>query len=181
MTDSTIITPTPALPITENENENKVENENKTENENENVNENKTETENDNENENNNEDTRTSVFKISNQTITRRFTLPKEKPTWLEVELKVREIFSIPSSVSPGLTYMDEGDDNITISSQIELEDYYKQIKCHELSDINQVIYRFILVIFTPIRDYDDENDIDNNPDYEEHEEHNETPHEVTS
>lgn len=158
MSNSPITTPPPVSTITENENEYEYEYENKTENE----------------NENNKENTKTSVFKISNQAITRRFTLSKEKPTWLELELKVREIFSIPSSVSPGLTYIDEGDDNITISSQIELEDYYKQVKCHDYSDIN-VIYRFHLVIFTPIRDYaDDENDVGNNPPgYEEHEEHN--------
>ncbi|CAB4410220.1 unnamed protein product [Rhizophagus irregularis] len=166
MSDSPIKTPPPFSTIILNENEYNNENENTTENENEN----KTE----NENENNKENMRTSTFKISNQAITRRFTLSIEQPTWLELELKVREIFSIPSSVSPGLTYIDEGDDNITISSQIELEDYYKQVKCHEYSD-NNIIYRFSLVIFTPLRDYaDDDNDNGNNPPgYEEHEEHN--------
>ncbi|RIA93798.1 hypothetical protein C1645_761549 [Glomus cerebriforme] len=131
-----------------------------------------TENGNNNNDENNGEDTKTSVFKISNQTITRRFVMPTEKPSWSELELKVREIFSIPSSVSPGLTYKDEDDDSITISSQIELEDFYKQVKCHDSSD-NNITYKFNLVIFTPIRDYaDDEHDGDNNSpaDYEEHE-----------
>ncbi|CAG8572544.1 6947_t:CDS:1 [Funneliformis mosseae] len=117
----------------------------------------------------NNENTQLSVFKISNQTITRRFTMQVEKPTWLELELKVREAFSIPSSVSPGLTYTDEEGDVITISSQLELEDYYKQFKRYDLSEN----YKFGLVIFTPIRDYVDDSQDNNNyssPDYEEQE-----------
>jgi hypothetical protein len=119
-----------------------------------------------NENENNDENTRGSVFKILNQTITRRFTMPIEKPTWSEVELKVRELFSIPSSVSLGLTYLDEEGEPITLSSQSELEDYYKQVKIHDLSDLSfDVNYKFSLVIFTPIRD-DENDDNDDSLDY---------------
>src|ERR1043166_10169710 len=73
------------------------------------------------ENRSENENTKMSIFKISNQTTTRRFAIPTEKPTWLELELKVREIFSIPTSVSLGLTYLDEDGDVITLSSQTEL------------------------------------------------------------
>ncbi|CAI2186222.1 19524_t:CDS:1, partial [Funneliformis geosporum] len=123
--------------------------------------------ENNDENDENNENTQLSVFKISNQTITRRFTMQAEKPTWVELELKVREAFSIPSSVSPGLNYTDEEGDSITISSQSELEDYYKLFKDRNLSES----YKFELVIFTPIRDYVDDTHVYSSPDYEEEQE----------
>ena len=88
--------------------------------------------------------------------------MPTEKPTWSVLESKVREIYSIPSSVSPGLTYSDVEGDMITISSQTELDDYYKQASCHD-----NATYKFSLVIFTSIRDYDDGNE---NNGYGEHE-----------
>ena len=50
------------------------------------------------------------------------------------IESKVREVFSIPSSVSPGLTYSDKENDVITLSSQVELDDFYNQIKDYDLS-----------------------------------------------
>jgi len=124
--------------------------------------------------ENNNEDTKSSVFKISNQTITRRFTMPTEKPTWSELELKVREAFSIPSSVSPGLTFTDEEGDVITLSSQNELEDYYKQCKGHDSSEI---CYKLGLVIFTSMRDYaEDDQNHSPPPNHEEQEVRNVCP-----
>ena len=113
--------------------------------------------------ENENENTNITVFKVSNQMVTRRFTMPTKRPTWAELESKVREIFSIPSSVTPGLTYLDNDDDVITLSSQAELEDYYKQIK--QVEDSSNTIYKFNLVIFTPIRDHSND---DNGSDYEE-------------
>ena len=59
--------------------------------------------------------------------------MPTERPTWAELESKVREVFSIPSSVSPGLTYSDKENDVITLSSQVELDDFYNQIKDYDL------------------------------------------------
>jgi len=63
------------------------------------------------------------------------------------------------------VSYSDKENDVITLSSQVELDDFYNQIKGYDLS----AGYKFNLVIFTPIREYTDEGDYaDSSPDFEE-------------
>ncbi|KAG9297690.1 hypothetical protein G9A89_011205 [Geosiphon pyriformis] len=65
-------------------------------------------------------------IKISHKSTIRRFTVPKSI-TWPEFEQQVHIIFSLPSSSSILVSYKDEDGDEITVSSDLELNDIILQ------------------------------------------------------
>ena len=67
----------------------------------------------------------TLTFKLSQRDgLTRRITF-SVRPTWPELSQKIHLLFSIPVE-KVGVTYVDSDGDEVTLSSQEELEDYYQ-------------------------------------------------------
>jgi PB1 domain len=65
-----------------------------------------------------------SLFKFTKDGVTRRVTLSANVP-WLDVASKIETLYNIPME-RVGVSYVDSDGDEITISTQEELQDYYR-------------------------------------------------------
>jgi hypothetical protein len=63
-------------------------------------------------------------IKVIHKKAVRRFTLPT-KASWIELEAKLRTLFNIPSLSPFTLSYTDEDNDVITLSTDIELQEIF--------------------------------------------------------
>src|SRR6266536_5480896 len=61
-------------------------------------------------------------IKVIHREAVRRFTLPSNA-AWIELEAKLRTLFSIPALSPFTLSYTDEDNDVITLSTDIELQE----------------------------------------------------------
>ncbi|RIA82629.1 hypothetical protein C1645_788003 [Glomus cerebriforme] len=62
-------------------------------------------------------------IKVIYQSTVRRFSVPNTI-TWLDLESKLRELFSLPSTFKFSLSYTDEEGDVITLSTDLELQEF---------------------------------------------------------
>ncbi|CAI2174546.1 19551_t:CDS:1 [Funneliformis geosporum] len=62
-------------------------------------------------------------FKVSYQSTVRRFSIP-DTVTWSDLESKLRLLFSLPSTLKFSLSYKDEDGDIITLSTNLELQEF---------------------------------------------------------
>ncbi|KAG9284194.1 hypothetical protein G9A89_002854 [Geosiphon pyriformis] len=67
-----------------------------------------------------------TTIKVIYKSIIRRFSLPSNT-RWTDLEAKVRELFSIPSTIPIQLSYRDEDGDAITLSTDFELQEILTQ------------------------------------------------------
>jgi len=65
-------------------------------------------------------------IKVAYQSTVRRFTVP-DTITWLELESKLRELFSLSPSFKFSLSYTDDEGDVITLSTDLELQEFLSQ------------------------------------------------------
>ncbi|RIA95992.1 hypothetical protein C1645_802674 [Glomus cerebriforme] len=73
------------------------------------------------------------------------------KPTWDQLTTKIRSQFNIPANVKFGLTYTKPKDEEIVLSSQKELDNYFSHHKDDELLNSKKnPTYKFELMIFPP-------------------------------
>lgn len=66
-----------------------------------------------------------SLFKFTKDGVTRRVTFPTTNVTWSDIASKIENIYGTPSD-TVGVVYVDAEGDEITISTQEELQDYYR-------------------------------------------------------
>jgi hypothetical protein len=66
-----------------------------------------------------------SLFKFTRDRVTRRVTFPTTNTTWLEIANKIEDLYGTPFD-TVGVVYVDAEGDEITISTQEELLDYYR-------------------------------------------------------
>ena len=97
------------------------------------------------------------------------------KPTWNQLCDKIRSQFNIPASVNFGLTYTNSESEEIALSSQRELDNYYSQHQSENLSksldslDLeNNPSYKFDLNIFLS-EEAEEENKNENGRLYDEY------------
>ncbi|RGB37706.1 hypothetical protein C1646_780631 [Rhizophagus diaphanus] len=74
------------------------------------------------------------------------------KPTWDQLSTKIRSQFNIPANFKFGLTYTNSDNNEIIISSQKELNNYFFQHKDDEFSKSFDC-YKFDLLIFSPLEE----------------------------
>ena len=86
-------------------------------------------------------------FKFSKDGITRRVAFT-QSPSWLEIASKLESLYSIPVE-HIGVSYTDDDGDEVTLSSQEELEDYYR-------ADSNPPLRRLSVVDLSVIRSFED-------------------------
>lgn len=65
-----------------------------------------------------------SLFKFTKDGVTRRTTFPANAQ-WLEIAAKIESLYGIPIETA-AVVYIDDDGDEITVSSQEELQDYYR-------------------------------------------------------
>nr|CAG8468980.1 14912_t:CDS:2 [Entrophospora candida] len=68
----------------------------------------------------------TTSIKVTYDSISRRFSIPTDSPNWLDLERQIRTLFQIPA-LKINVFYIDEDGDEITVSSDLELEEILKQ------------------------------------------------------
>jgi len=86
-------------------------------------------------------------FKFSKDGITRRVAFT-QSPSWVEIAAKLESLYSIPVE-HVAVSYIDADGDEVTLSSQEELEDYYR-------ADSNPSLRRLSVVDLSVIRSFED-------------------------
>lgn len=86
-------------------------------------------------------------FKFTKDGITRRVAFT-QLPSWLELAAKLESLYSIPVE-HVAVSYADADGDEVTLSSQEELEDYYR-------ADLDPLLRRLSVVDLSVIRSFDD-------------------------
>jgi len=86
-------------------------------------------------------------FKFSKDGITRRVAFT-QSPSWVEIAAKLESLYSIPVE-HVAVSYTDADGDEVTLSSQEELEDYYR-------ADPNPSLQRLSVVDLSVIRSFED-------------------------
>ncbi|GES81873.1 protein NBR1 homolog isoform X2 [Rhizophagus clarus] len=66
-------------------------------------------------------------IKVIHKKAVRRFTLPSSA-TWIELEAKLRTLFNIPALSPFTLSYTDEDNDVITLSTDLELQEIFSSV-----------------------------------------------------
>ncbi|CAI2168587.1 1853_t:CDS:2 [Funneliformis geosporum] len=62
-------------------------------------------------------------IKVTHKNTVRRFVLPTHNATWTDLEAKLRGLYNIPTSTFFTLSYVDEDDDVITLSTDTEFQE----------------------------------------------------------
>ncbi|CAI2166674.1 12704_t:CDS:1 [Funneliformis geosporum] len=70
------------------------------------------------------------------------------KPTWNQLSIKIREQFNIPANIDFSLTYLGTGGNEMNLSSQDELINYFSQDKDALPTSKKNISYKFGLTIF---------------------------------
>ena len=86
-------------------------------------------------------------FKFSKDGITRRVAF-NQLPSWLEIAAKLESLYTIPVE-HVAVYYVDDDGDEVTLSSQEELDDYYR-------ADPDPSLRRLSVVDLSVIRSFDD-------------------------